>query len=241
MHNTLRLTHAHNQMNRVSGVDSTSLREVLNDTPTAWMCANVPFLKQTPDIMQTMHWAGYVKPNVITPQGHFVPQLYHKTVWGVSSLKTSSLTQRKRVCMQFELIGISWLSTHPSGKIATTNPPPFSNTHPRYTRWGIPLIDTLCPTTPYSGYSGIVWTPNPSGCMKKDLENNLAQECLASMLQFFKSCKICFQIFKHACKWSGTTVVPYIRLQLWTFSLTVQYTDNIAVFRHPRRYSNFQL
>ena len=25
-----------------------------------------------------------------TPQGHFVPQLYHKTVWGMSSLKISS-------------------------------------------------------------------------------------------------------------------------------------------------------
>ena len=34
-----------------------------------------------------------MKPNVIppTPQGHFVPQLYHKAARGVSSLKTSSL------------------------------------------------------------------------------------------------------------------------------------------------------
>jgi len=43
--------------------------------------------------MQTMHQAGYVKPNMIplTPQSHFIPQLYHKTVQGMSSLKTSSL------------------------------------------------------------------------------------------------------------------------------------------------------
>ena len=34
-----------------------------------------------------------MKPNVIplTPWGHFVPQLYHKAAWGVSSLKTSSV------------------------------------------------------------------------------------------------------------------------------------------------------
>ena len=51
---TLRLTHAHNQMNRVSGVDSTSLRGG-PEWHTHWMCANVPFLKQTPDTMQTMH------------------------------------------------------------------------------------------------------------------------------------------------------------------------------------------
>ena len=34
-------------------------------------------LKGTPDTMQTMHYVGYMKPNMIplTPQGHFVPQL----------------------------------------------------------------------------------------------------------------------------------------------------------------------
>ena len=47
---TLRLTHAHNRMNRVSGVDSTSLRGG-PEWLTHWMCANVPFLKQTPDTM----------------------------------------------------------------------------------------------------------------------------------------------------------------------------------------------
>jgi len=31
-----------------------------------------------------------VKTKVITPQGHFVPQLCHKTAWGMSSLKTST-------------------------------------------------------------------------------------------------------------------------------------------------------
>ena len=34
----------------------------------------------------------------------------------------------------------SQLSTNPSGKIPTTNPPPFSNICPRYARWGVPLI-----------------------------------------------------------------------------------------------------
>ena len=35
----------------------------------------------------------------------------------------------------------SGLSTNPSGKIPTTNPPLFSNSFPyRYARWGIPLI-----------------------------------------------------------------------------------------------------
>ena len=36
-----------------------------------------------------------MKPNLIplTPQGHFVPQSYNKAAWGVSSLKTSSLSE----------------------------------------------------------------------------------------------------------------------------------------------------
>ena len=77
---TLGLTLAHNQMNRVSGVDSTSLQGaylgVLSDTPTECVtqCANVPSLKQTPKTpckpctKQDM----CMKPNVIplTPQGH---------------------------------------------------------------------------------------------------------------------------------------------------------------------------
>ena len=38
-----------------------------------------------------------MKPNVIplTPQGHLVPQLYHRTAWGMSSLKTSSSSQMR--------------------------------------------------------------------------------------------------------------------------------------------------
>ena len=37
-----------------------------------------------------------MKPNVIplTPQGHFVPQLYHRKAQGMSSLKTSSWYSR---------------------------------------------------------------------------------------------------------------------------------------------------
>ena len=40
-----------------------------------------------------------MKPNVIplTPQGHFVPQLYHRTVRGMSSLKTSSYFRTRSV------------------------------------------------------------------------------------------------------------------------------------------------
>ena len=59
---TLGLTRARNQVNRVSGVDSTSLwgayLGVLSDTLTECVtqCANVPSLKQTPDTMQTMHY-----------------------------------------------------------------------------------------------------------------------------------------------------------------------------------------
>ena len=36
-----------------------------------------------------------MQPNVIPliPQGHFFQQLYHKTAWGMSSLKTSSFSQ----------------------------------------------------------------------------------------------------------------------------------------------------
>ena len=54
---TVSLTRAHNQANRVSGVDSTSLWRaypgVLSDTPTECVtqCANIPSLKQTPDTM----------------------------------------------------------------------------------------------------------------------------------------------------------------------------------------------
>ena len=33
-----------------------------------------------------------MKPKVITPQDHFVPQLYHKTAQGMSTLKTSRCT-----------------------------------------------------------------------------------------------------------------------------------------------------
>ena len=68
---------------------------VLSDTPTECVtqCAIVPCLKQN-----TRHHAPCtkqdmcVKPDVIplTPQGHFVPQLYHRTAKGLSSLKTSS-------------------------------------------------------------------------------------------------------------------------------------------------------
>ena len=55
---TLGLTCAHNQANRVSGVDSTNVYPgVLSDTPTECVtqCANVQSLKQTTDNMQTMH------------------------------------------------------------------------------------------------------------------------------------------------------------------------------------------
>jgi len=83
----------------VSGVDSRSLwgtyPGVLSDTPTECVtqCAIVPPLKQN-----TRHHANHalsktcMKPNVIplTPQGHFVPQFYHRTARGLSSLKTSS-------------------------------------------------------------------------------------------------------------------------------------------------------
>ena len=63
-------------------------------TECVTQCANVPIPK-----MNTRHHAnhalvGYVKPKIrvipLIPQGHFVPQLYHKTVWGMSSLKTFS-------------------------------------------------------------------------------------------------------------------------------------------------------
>ena len=77
-----------NQVNRVSRVDSTSLLGaypgVLSDTPTECVtqCANIPSLKHTPDTMQTMqtmHQAGRVPKNTV-----------HKTVQGMSLLKTSS-------------------------------------------------------------------------------------------------------------------------------------------------------
>ena len=68
---------------------------VLSDTPTECVtqCVIVPCLKQN-----TRHHASCtkqdmcMKPNIIplTPQGHFVPQLYHRTARGLSSLKTSS-------------------------------------------------------------------------------------------------------------------------------------------------------
>jgi len=45
---------------------------------------------QNPSIGQQQ--VGCVTLNMIslTPQNHFVPKLYHKTVWGMSSLKSSS-------------------------------------------------------------------------------------------------------------------------------------------------------
>ena len=67
-------------VNNVSGVDSVSLwgayHGILSDPPTSH-----PWNKhQTPCKPCTK--VGYMKPNVIplTPQGHFVPQLYHKKV-----------------------------------------------------------------------------------------------------------------------------------------------------------------
>ena len=50
-------------------------------------------------------------------------------------------------------------------------------------------------------YSGVIWTPNPSGCMHEGLRNDLAQECHCWNATVFKSCKMCSQIFKH--NWSG--------------------------------------
>ena len=58
---TLGLTLAHNQMDRVNGVDSTSLRGaypgVRSGTPTECVtqCANVPSLNKASSTMQTMH------------------------------------------------------------------------------------------------------------------------------------------------------------------------------------------
>ena len=51
-------------------------------------------IPSTPDTMQTMHYAGYMKPNMtpLTLQSHFVPQLYYKTARDMSSLKTSSFS-----------------------------------------------------------------------------------------------------------------------------------------------------
>ena len=61
IHFGLGFTRAHNQANRVSGVDSTSLwgayPGVLSDTPTECVsqCANIPSLKQTPNTMHILY------------------------------------------------------------------------------------------------------------------------------------------------------------------------------------------
>ena len=61
-------------------------------------------LSVLPSVSMSHPWNKYQKPCKpctkqdtcmkipLTPQGHFVPGLYHKTVWGMSSLKTSSLS-----------------------------------------------------------------------------------------------------------------------------------------------------
>ena len=51
--------------------------------------------------------------------------------------------------------------------------------------------------------AAVVWTPNPGGCMRKSLGNNLVQRCLVGMPQFLSSTNFLFQIF-NAVNPSGT-------------------------------------
>ena len=116
MHTTCVHIHTHTHIS-MSGMDSRSLlrRRVLSDTPTdcVTQCANVPSLKWTADTMQTMHYEQdmCMKPNVIplTPQGHFVPQLYHKAARDVSSLKTSCLLCNHLILSTFRHVVMSSL------------------------------------------------------------------------------------------------------------------------------------
>ena len=97
---TLGLTRAHNQTNKVSGVDSTGLwgayPGVLSDTPTdcVTQCANVPH--QTPCKLCT-------KWNQMWCHVHLRATLfYNKTVQGMSSLKTSSIIRVANVTSDWE-------------------------------------------------------------------------------------------------------------------------------------------
>ena len=100
---TLGLNHARNQMNRVSGVDSRSLWGAypgdLSDTPTHVLSSvSMSHIPET----NTRHHANHAlsricETKVITPQGHFVPQLYHKRVWSTSSQVFYGLTTVRKV------------------------------------------------------------------------------------------------------------------------------------------------
>ena len=97
---TLGLTRAHNQTNKVSGVDSTGLWGAypgfLSDTPTdcVTQCANVPH--QTPCKLCT-------KWNQMWCHVHLRATLfYNKTAQGMSSLKTSSIIRVANVTSDWE-------------------------------------------------------------------------------------------------------------------------------------------
>ena len=86
----LGLTHARNQTNMVSGVESTSLWGAY---PASWVTHSLSVL---PSMPMSHPWKKHQTPCKMWNQKWlylritFVTQLYHKTAWGMSSLKTSS-------------------------------------------------------------------------------------------------------------------------------------------------------
>ena len=62
--------------------------------------------------------------------------------------------------------------------------------------------------------SWLVWTPDPSGCARKGLGNNLARKCLAGMPRFLNSANFIFQILNAIgqvlLEFSNFYVLPYI-------------------------------
>ena len=43
---------------------------------------------------------------------------------------------------------------------------------------------------------GVVWAPDPSGCMRKGLGNNLARKCLAGIPRFLNPANFIFRSSK---------------------------------------------
>ena len=102
-----------------------------------------------------------------TPQDHFVPQLFHKTVWGMSSLKTSSLFVSLLILVLSLLFSLP-LPLHPilyslSPPSPSLSPsyflPPF--TPPFTPRYLLPSLSTLPPSLSRPSLS-----PSPSTRLK---------------------------------------------------------------------------
>ena len=95
-----------------------------------------------------------------------------------------------------------------------------------------------------SGVSAPVWTPDPSGCVRKGLGNNLARKCLAGMPRFLNPANFIFrssmQLVRYYSNFQNFYVLPNIH-----FLSSVELERWLAKMRsfphlHRRQHSSAQ-